>query len=72
MNGSIVCQHGEDECTFNRWEVCILEHAGKKALKTIICVENELKNNPETGFDADLAKCFKTLGVPKGTQKAIA
>lgn len=71
-NGTIICQHGDDECTINRFESCVIDSmkGSNAALPYIYCLEQQLE--AAVPFKKAVLKCYRKLGVPKAIQNSIS
>uniref|UniRef100_A0A914ZQ86 Chondroitin proteoglycan 4 domain-containing protein n=1 Tax=Parascaris univalens TaxID=6257 RepID=A0A914ZQ86_PARUN len=71
-NGTIECQHGEEECVINRFESCVIEtFAGTNAaLPYIYCLEKHLQEG--IVFEKAVDTCYRTLKIDKAVQNAIS
>ncbi|MFH4980866.1 hypothetical protein AB6A40_007575 [Gnathostoma spinigerum] len=70
-NGTIICQHGADECRINKFESCVIQLiTGVNApLPYINCLEKLLMQR--FSFEDASAKCFRSLGITKELQTKI-
>jgi len=59
-NGTITCQHGEEECRINKYESCAL-HYIPEPLPFVYCLETELRQG--TTLDKGAPKCYETLHI---------
>ncbi|VDK66942.1 unnamed protein product [Anisakis simplex] len=71
INGTIVCQHGREECMINRFESCVIATIpGRNApLPYIYCLEKQIA--ARTKFEDAVNKCYRTLKISKQIQNAI-
>ncbi|KHN88797.1 GILT-like protein F37H8.5 [Toxocara canis] len=71
-NGTIECQHGDEECVINRFESCVIETiTGINApLPYIYCLEKQLEAGTE--FQDAVNKCYRTLKIDKEIQNAVS
>ncbi|VDM42604.1 unnamed protein product [Toxocara canis] len=72
INGTIECQHGDEECVINRFESCVIETiTGINApLPYIYCLEKQLEAGTE--FQDAVNKCYRTLKIDKEIQNAVS
>ncbi|PAV90129.1 hypothetical protein WR25_13333 [Diploscapter pachys] len=70
-NGTIQCQHGEEECKINKFESCLIDavQTQDQYVPLIYCLENQLMK--QTPFEDAAEKCFKQLSVSDQTQRMI-
>ncbi|CAD5214705.1 unnamed protein product [Bursaphelenchus xylophilus] len=61
-DGSIHCQHLEEECKGNKYEACAIKYI-KEAVPFIGCVEQDIEN----GLEQAVEKCFKKFQTDAGT-----
>ncbi|KAJ1355312.1 hypothetical protein KIN20_012655 [Parelaphostrongylus tenuis] len=70
-NGSITCQHGEEECRINRFESCLIDAVKSQDhyVPLIYCIEYQLQST--VPFENATAKCFRRLSVSEEVQRMI-
>uniref|UniRef100_A0A914CN99 Gamma-interferon-inducible lysosomal thiol reductase n=1 Tax=Acrobeloides nanus TaxID=290746 RepID=A0A914CN99_9BILA len=59
-NGTVTCQHGEEECRINKYESCAL-HYINEPVPFIYCLENQLRMG--STLDQGAPKCYETLHI---------
>ncbi|CAD6192462.1 unnamed protein product [Caenorhabditis auriculariae] len=68
-DGSIVCQHGEEECEINKFESCLINsfESQDEYVPVIFCIESQLKD--KVAFATATEKCFQKFNVTEDVQR---
>ncbi|CAO4365348.1 unnamed protein product [Caenorhabditis nigoni] len=67
-DGTIKCQHGEEECSINKFEGCFIDSmADQSPLPTLSCIEESLQKKVE--FADAVQQCFEKLQIGGDIQR---
>ncbi|CAI2338904.1 unnamed protein product [Caenorhabditis sp. 36 PRJEB53466] len=67
-DGSIKCQHGEEECSINKFEGCFIDSLQDQSpLPTLSCIEESLQRKVE--FADAVQQCFEKLQIGGDIQR---